>query len=44
MFKKDKVLSKALDFVSYQNKQLVVTKNPFGFQIQQSQVNIEEYI
>ena len=31
MFKKDKVLSKALDFVSYQNKQLVVTKNPFGF-------------
>lgn len=31
MFKKDKILSKCLDFISYQNKQLVVTKNPFGF-------------
>ncbi len=31
LFSKDKVLSRTLDFINYQNKQLTVTKNPFGF-------------
>ena len=31
LLKKNAVLSKTLDFVSFQNNKLVVTKNPFGF-------------
>ena len=31
LFMKDKILSRTLDFISYQNKKIVVTKNPFGF-------------
>ena len=31
LFSKDNVLAHSLDFVSYNNKELIVTKNPFGF-------------
>tara|TARA_B100001758_G_scaffold247149_1_gene264092 strand:+ start:4554 stop:7826 length:3273 start_codon:yes stop_codon:yes gene_type:complete len=31
LFNTDPILSRTLDFISYTNKELVVTKNPFGF-------------